>query len=192
MSAASKFAPLPDGKFSVILAYPPWRFEVWSAKGEGKSPQRHYCCLSIETIAALPVAAVAERDSALFLWATWPTMPQAFALIDAWGFEYSGLGWEWCKYNGATNRYAFGGGLGGTRKNVEPCLLARRGRPKRLANSVRDLLFAKRREHSRKADKQYERCQALYAGPYLEILARQAWPGWTAWGNQVGKFGGGA
>jgi N6-adenosine-specific RNA methylase IME4 len=182
------FAPLPAGKFGVILADPPWRFVTWSAKGEGKSPQRHYGCLPVDAIAALPVASIAARDCALFLWATWPTMPQAFALIDAWGFEYSGLGWEWCKYNGATDRYAFGGGLGGTRKNVEPCLLARRGRPKRLANGVRDLLFAKRREHSRKPDEQYERCQALYAGPYLELFARQAWPGWAAWGNQKDKF----
>jgi N6-adenosine-specific RNA methylase IME4 len=67
-------------------------------------------------------------------------------------------------------------------------LLATRGRPKRLANGVRDLLFAKRCKHSQKPDEQYERVEALYAGPYLELFAHQAWPGWTAWGNQVGRF----
>jgi hypothetical protein len=67
-------------------------------------------------------------------------------------------------------------------------LLATRGRPKRLANGVRDLLFAKRRAHRQKPDEQYERCQALYAEPYLKLFARQAWPGWTAWGNQTDKF----
>jgi N6-adenosine-specific RNA methylase IME4 len=189
------FAPLPEGKFGVILADPPWRFVTYSAKGEGKSPQRHYACLPLDRLAALPVASCAARDCALFLWATWPTIRDAFDLIDAWDFNYKGLAWEWCKWNAVTDRYAFGGGYG-TRKNVEPCLLAMRGAPKRRqdrigANAVRDVLFARRREHSRKPDEQYTRIETLYAGPYLELFGRQAWTGWTAWGNQTDKFGGG-
>lgn len=34
----SDFAPLPEGKFGVILADPPWRFVACSAKGESKLP----------------------------------------------------------------------------------------------------------------------------------------------------------
>ena len=29
---------------------------------------------------------------------------------------------------------------------------------------------------------------AAVAGPYLELFARQTRPGWTCWGNEVGKF----
>ena len=63
-----------------------------------------------------------------------------------------------------------------------------RGKPKRLDMGVRELIMTPRREHSRKPDEQYERIQRLVAGPYLELFARQAWPGWDAWGNEVGKF----
>ena len=31
--------------------------------------------------------------------------------------------------------------------------------------------------------------EALYAGPYAELFARQRRPGWDAWGNEVDKFG---
>ena len=30
--------------------------------------------------------------------------------------------------------------------------------------------------------------EAIGAGPYLELFARQTRPGWTAWGNQADKF----
>lgn len=181
------YEPLPNVKAGVILADPNWTFKTYSAKGEGKSPQRHYQCASVEEICALPVDSIAARHSVLFLWATWPTLPQAFKVMDAWGFRYSGLAWEWIKRNPVTGKYSFGGGYG-TRKNLEPCLLGRRGNPARKSASVRDFLYAPRREHSRKPDEQYERIESLFDGPYVELFARQERPGWTAWGDQVDKF----
>jgi N6-adenosine-specific RNA methylase IME4 len=143
--------------------------------------------MSIDDICALPVADVIAKDAVLFMWATWPTIFQAHRVIDAWGFTYSGLAWEWIKRNPVTGKYAFGCGYG-TRKNVEPCLLARRGKPVLKDRSVRDFLFAPRREHSRKPDEQYDRIQRMFDGPYLEMFARQAWPNWASWGNQTDKF----
>lgn len=178
---------LPQGQFGAILADPPWLFKTRSEKGEGKSAQRHYGCMSIDDICKMPVASLAAKDCALFMWCTWPTIFSAERVANAWGFKYSGLAWEWIKYNPTTKKYAFGGGYG-TRKNVEPCLLFRRGAPKILSRSERDILFAPRREHSRKPDEQYGRIERLVAGPYLELFARQAWPGWAAWGNQTDKF----
>lgn len=178
---------LPSGKFGVILADPPWRFKTYSRKGEGKSPQQHYECMSIEDICSLPVQEIASDNCALFVWCTWPLIFEAKKVIEMWGFNYSGLAWEWIKYNPETKKYAFGPGYG-TRKNLEPCLLARKGSPKILSRSERDFIFAKRREHSRKPDEQYERIQRMYSGPYLEMFARQSFPGWTCWGNQTSKF----
>lgn len=175
-------------KYGVILADPPWLFRTFSAKGEGKSPQRHYRCMSIDDIKALPVPGIAADDCALFLWATWPTIFQAESVINAWGFRYSGLAWEWIKQNPVTGKYSFGGGYG-TRKNLEPCLLARRGSPKVKSRSIRDFIIAPRREHSRKPDEQYERIEAMYDGPYLEMFARQSWRGWDQWGDEVEKYG---
>jgi len=177
----------PVLKYGVILADPPWSFENWSKKGEKKNPNQHYSCMSIDDICKIPVTFAAADDCALFIWCTWPTIFQAEKVINAWGFTYKGLAWEWIKYNDETGKYSFGGGYG-TRKNLEPCLLATRGSPKRKSASVRDFIMAKRREHSRKPDQQYSNIEALFDGPYLEMFARQSWEGWDVWGNETNKF----
>lgn len=174
-------------RYAVVLADPPWRFVTYSRKGEGKSPQRHYACRSLADICALPVVDIAEPDAVLLIWCTWPTIFMAERVIEAWGFKYSGLAWEWIKRNPVTGKFAFGSGYG-TRKNLEPCLLARRGKPKLHSRSERDFLFARRREHSRKPDEQYARIERMYRGRKVELFARQRWPGWDALGDEVGRF----
>jgi N6-adenosine-specific RNA methylase IME4 len=174
-------------KHSVILIDPPWHFKTRSPKGAGRSARQHYDTMTLDEIKALPVADYAADDCALFMWVTWPMIFEAKAVLEAWGFTYSGLAWEWIKYNDRTGKWAIGLGYG-TRKNVEPCILARRGRPKRLDNRVRDILYGPAREHSRKPDVQYDRIERLYAGPYLEMFARQRWPGWNQWGDQADMF----
>ena len=75
-----------------------------------------------------------------------------------------------------------------SRKESEICLLATRGKPKRVNADVRQVIQAKRRQHSRKPDEIYSRVERLVAGPYLEMFARQRWPGWDAYGDQVDQF----
>ena len=174
-------------KYGAILIDPPWEHVTWSEKGQSRSPSQHYDTMSVEEICGLPISDYAADDCALFLWVRWPQIFDAKLVLDAWGFEYSGLAWEWIKYNEDSCKFSFGGGYG-TRKNAEPCLLARKGNPKRLDNRVRDFLVDRRREHSRKPDAQYERVERLFKGPYLEMFARQRWPGWDVWGNEVDKF----
>jgi N6-adenosine-specific RNA methylase IME4 len=72
-----------------------------------------------------------------------------------------------------------------TRANPEVCLLATRGKPKRLSAAVRKLIVAPRREHSRKPDELHERIEALVGGPYLEMFARFPRPGWDSCGLEA-------
>ena len=55
--------------------------------------------MSIEDLCALPVADLAAPDSALFLWATFPQLPEALRLIEAWGFTYKSVAFVWLKKN---------------------------------------------------------------------------------------------
>lgn len=71
-------------KYSVILADPPWQYKVYSKKGLGRSAESHYPTMNIEDIKALPVADIAEKDCALFLWVTFPCLLEGF---DVWGNE---------------------------------------------------------------------------------------------------------
>lgn len=171
-------------KAGVILADPPWRFRTWAETNDAKSARAHYDLMDTDKICGLPIAACAADDCALFIWATWPTIFHTQQVIDAWGFRFSGLAWEWFKENPTTGKAAFGLGYG-TRKNLEPCLLAIRGKPTLISRSERDFLVAPRREHSKKPDEQYERIEAMYGGPNLELFGRRSRPGWMVWGNEV-------
>ena len=74
------------GKYNVIYADPPWRY---AQKGLQGAAERHYPTMGIEELCALPVAELAAPDSVLFLWATFPQLPEALRLIKAWGFQYT-------------------------------------------------------------------------------------------------------
>lgn len=206
------FADMP--RFGAILADCPWRFSTWSAKGRDRcpdgplprakqrenNPARHYQTMTLQDIKALPVSQIAADDCVLLLWAVDPMIPQALEVGAAWGFTYKTVAFYWAKLRreGSTRHllhdepahklFPMGTGYW-TRPNPEQCLLFTRGKPKRISAAVRKLIIAPRREHSRKPDEQYERIEALVAGPYLELFARQTRPGWAAWGNETAKFG---
>lgn len=181
---------LPKGHFSAILADPPWSFEVWSdsdkAHGAAKA---HYQTMTMREIARLPIEDLAAPNCALFMWACWPSINDALKIIDAWGFNYKTCAFSWLKadpYRLFADEPTVYMGLGyWTRANTEPCLLATRGKPKRIANDVRQGVIAPRREHSRKPDEIHERIERLVTGPYLELFARRPRDGWTVWGNEV-------
>lgn len=199
--------------YGAILADPPWQFETRSEKGAGRSPQgqsraaqrrnqaeNHYRTMPLAELKALPVGALAARDAVLFLWCVDPLLPQAIELGRAWGFEYKTVAFVWAKLRSEGSErgklheepwaklFPLGTGYW-TRANPELCLLFTRSAPKRRSASVRKLLIAPRREHSRKPDEARTRIERLVEGPYLELFAREAAPGWDAWGDEVGKFG---
>lgn len=186
------FGDLKRGHYGAILADPPWRFEVWSGKGKARSADNHYDTMAADDIAALSIESIAADDCALFLWSCWPTLHDAFRLIETWGFTYKTCAFSWMKADPyrlfADDKTPFAGMGYWTRANTEPCLLATRGKPKRLNADVRQGIIAPRREHSRKPDGIHERIERLVAGPYVELFARQKRPGWDVWGNQTDKF----
>jgi N6-adenosine-specific RNA methylase IME4 len=86
---------LPDKRYGVILADPPWRFEPYSrVTGMDRAADNHYPTSPLDEIKALSVKGIAATDSVLFLWATVPMLPQALDVMAAWGFAYkSSLAW---------------------------------------------------------------------------------------------------
>jgi N6-adenosine-specific RNA methylase IME4 len=183
----SPFAGLPKHHFATMLVDAPYHFGTYSKKGQGRSPSQHYSDMTIDELAKLPVADLAAPDCWLFNWIPDPHIEAGLALMKAWGFSISGKAHTWAKQNPSGTGWHFGMGFT-TRKNTESCWLGRRGKPKILAHDVRELIIAPRREHSRKPDEIYGGIERMCAGPYLEMFARQQWPGWSAWGDQVDRF----
>lgn len=178
----------PHGGFGLVMADPPWSFRTFSDKGLDRSADRHYACMDLDDIRTLPVREVAGRDCLLWLWATSPMLPQALDVMAAWGFSFRTAGW-WTK-RGASGRLSFGTGYL-LRCAGEPFLLGVRGAPRVRSRSVRSVVEAPRREHSRKPDEAYEAAVALAGDvPRLDLFARERRPGWIAWGDQAGLFDG--
>jgi N6-adenosine-specific RNA methylase IME4 len=173
------------GRFGVILADPPWRYVVWSNKGKGRSAESHYPTMSLDEICALPVKEIAAPDSALFLWVTFPNLPDAFRVMQAWGFRYKTVAFVWVKRNRKSAGWFWGLGYW-TRANAEICLLATKGHPKRQSRRVHQVIDTPVEEHSKKPDTTRQRIVELMGDvPRIELFARQKCPGWYAWGNEV-------
>ena len=174
-------------KYNVIYADPPWTFKTFSDKGKDRSPENHYNVMSLKDICNLPISKIANDNSVLLMWVVDPLLDKAFEVINAWGFKYKTVGFTWAK----TNRKSMGffTGLGyWTRGNPEMCLLATKGKPKRISKSVPQLVVEQRREHSRKPDIMYNHIENLLEGPYIELFARTQRNGWDSWGNKTDKF----
>lgn len=169
------------------MADPPWSFRSYSGFKTPTTGADHYKTISTADLAALPVESVAARNCALFMWVIDSHIDQAIALGQAWGFKLKTRAFTWVKTTRDGAGYRIGMGYW-TRKQTEICLLFTRGKPPRLDKGVREIIEAPIREHSRKPDEVYARVERLVAGPYLELFARQSWPGWSGWGNQADRF----
>lgn len=141
--------------------------------------------MSIDELCALPVETLAEKDCLLFLWATFPQLPEALRLIKAWGFSFKTVAFVWLKLNRKSLTWFYGLGYW-TRGNAEICLLAKRGHPKRYSKSVHQFIISPVEEHSKKPDITREKIIELAGDlPRAELFARQKIPGWDVWGNEV-------
>jgi MT-A70 len=112
-SIAQQSLEFPKGPYRVIVIDPPWRYD--SREGRGPYPD-----MDIDEIQALPVAALAHAHCVLWLWTTNAFVREAFACLEAWGFEQKTI-LTWIKDRAGTGHWLRG--------KTEHCILAVRGRP---------------------------------------------------------------
>lgn len=190
-------APAPAGArgqrdtgYRTIVADPPWPIR-WVPGCGGRRRNKvalPYDTMSLEAIAALPVAALAADDAALFLWvpAKFNREGAGVAIARAWGFEPSSeIVWDKIGY-----------GLGDfPRMGHELLLVCRRGRVKFATNGVHSVQRWPRayngnggRIHSAKPDAALDLIERALPGdtwqPRLELFARRARFGWDYAGDQ--------
>lgn len=195
--ATGWFGQPAGAAFGLMSIDPPWPWETWGEIQEhgDRRAEKHYDTMSLQAIAALPVAELAARDCAVGLWATGPHLPSAIGLLETWKLRYSGMLFVWIKTRRRHDRpfmnpaFDLHMGLGHTtRKNAEFCLLGVRGKPRRLAADVPEVIVAPVREHSRKPDEAYDRMRRLYGGDAVELFAREPRDGWACWSNEIDRF----
>ena len=136
-------------KYSIIYADPPWRYERNGVQG---AAEKHYPTMSIDELCRLPVSELSEKDSILFLWATFPQLREALRVIKAWGFEYKTVAFVWDKMVHNPGRY--------TLSQTEFVLAFKKGKfpTPRGARNIRQLLSVHRGKHSEKLSMPKEHC----------------------------------
>ena len=128
------------------------------------------------------------QGCALFMWATFPTIPDALRVMEAWGFTYKTAAFVWIKeYKSGGNFYGMGAY---TRANAEVCLLGVTPgfKAKELvkSHSVHQVIESPIQAHSVKPDEARRRIVELLGDvPRIELFARQHVPGWDAWGDEL-------
>jgi N6-adenosine-specific RNA methylase IME4 len=165
------------GKYSLILADPPWDDEFGTSN---RSIENHYPTMKFEDILGLPVSEIAHDQAMLFLWATPSMIEMALMTVKAWGFNYR-TQMIWVKPSIGLGKYV--------RQKHEIMLICRRGgHPAPEAENLsQSVIEAPRGEHSEKPEIFHEIIERMYpAAEKIELFRRgQPRKGWTAWGNQT-------
>ena len=170
--------------YSIIYADPPWNYRD-KAKAGRRGASYKYKVMNLRDIINLPIRNISADDSVLFLWSTMPMLPSALRVIESWGFIYKTAAFTWVKKNKKANTWFWGMG-NWTRSNPEICLLAIKGKPKRMNASVHSIIDRPILSHSEKPpevrDKIVQLCGDL---PRIELFARDITSGWDVWGDEV-------
>ena len=186
-------------KHQVILADPPWSYSNKRSSrsdggkrrlGIGVADRYSRGVMSVDELSSLPVGDVAADNAYLFLWSTWPMLPDALSVMGRWGFRYVSLAFVWVKTT--KNGHWFYGPGRYVPSNSEPCLLGVRGKPITSNTGWKPSQVVAephpRRHgkiiHSRKPESVQERIEN-WCGPGLELFATQVRSGWTTLGFDV-------
>lgn len=195
-------------KYNVIYADCPWDYDnkktgrALDGTGANMAAGDKYKTITLEDLCNMPIKQITQKDCILFLWAVVPMMPEAFKVLDAWGFTYKTM---------LTWRKVMSQGLGfWFRGQCEHLLVATKGAPKAFRQQVcnyyeseyeltDDQVYQhKVGNHSQKPD--YFRqliskaVQVSFEEPKkLELFARSRpgffpdyeYEGWDVYGNEV-------
>ena len=192
------FAELPNKKYDVIYADPPWdyngklQFDKSSTSKEKIDFSRNifvssadfkYPTVKTEELKTLPVVNIANDNCLLFMWSTNPHLSQAIALGQAWGFEYRTVVFIWNKMIHNPGKY--------TLSNCEMCLLFKRGKiptPRGVRN-IQQLVSIPRGKHSEKPHQIRKNIELMFPTQQkIELFARHESEGWDIWGLDAHKM----
>jgi len=194
-SMPNLYPSLPNKKFDIIYADPPWHYNGKlqfdrSSKGANQinlsknifisSAEFKYPTLKTTQMMNLPVQNITKDNCLLFMWTTSPHLTQAIELAQAWGFEYRTVAFVWDKMAHNPGQY--------TLSNCELCLVFKCGKiPKpRGARNIQQLIRSPRRAHSVKPDEVRHAIKKMFpTQKRIELFARSVTKGWTSWGLEV-------
>lgn len=171
---------LPNKKYQVIYADPPWKYDKDEAYF-GQDVERHYPVMDKEQLCNLTIGELADKNCVLYMWTTAPKLNWVFDIIKAWGFDYKTcLIWDKVKHN-----MGFYASI-----RHEILIIAGKGSSApddaKAANQTDSVYVEERTEHSKKPEYYYEMIEKHHPEKKkrIELFARQKRNGWDSWGNE--------
>ena len=189
------FPELPNKKYQVIYADPPWdyggklQYDKSTIKGENigfekdifiSSASFKYPTLKLKELMTLEVNKIADKDCLLFMWTTGPQMANSIKLGEAWGFEYKTVAFVWDKMVHNPGRY--------TLSQTEFVLAFKKGKfpLPRGARNIRQLVCVHRGKHSEKPTEVIEGITKMFPSQAkIELFARKNYNNWDNWGLEI-------
>lgn len=184
---------LKKNHYRTIVIDPPWN--------QGKTGRRKvrpnqdtildYPTMTKDELLALPIDQWTQDESFLWLWATnskdkktgEPILKMAFDLLEGWGFTFYTL----ITWNKKTGPCPFGP----YQIITEHILFGYKGKTQFTRDTMGKLqtCFTETPTiHSAKPDSFYRAVAQYFAGPRLDVFARQIRDGFDGWGNEYGKL----
>ncbi|MCI6663418.1 MAG: MT-A70 family methyltransferase [Spirochaetia bacterium] len=189
------YPALPNKKYSVIYADPPWdyggkmQYDKSSIKTINTGFEKNvfisaanfkYPTVKLNDLKMLDVQSITEDDCILFMWTTGPQMSNSIELGEAWGFEYKTVAFVWDKQVHNPGRY--------TLSQTEFVLAFKKGKfpTPRGARNVRQLVSVHRGEHSEKPEIVIDGITKMFPEQNkIELFARRNYFGWDNWGLEI-------
>lgn len=189
------YPKLPDKKYSIIYADPPWdyggkmQYDKSSIKTENVGFEKNifisaanfkYPTVKLKDLKRLDVNSIAADDCLLFMWTTGPHLANSIELGEAWGFEYKTMAFVWDKMIHNPGRY--------TLSQTEFVLVFKKGRipSPRGARNIRQMIAVKRGKHSQKPLQVIAGITKMFPDvEKIELFARNNYNGWDNWGLEI-------
>lgn len=169
----AKVVPLPEDKFEVIYADPPWQYDN---SGFDQNAASIYPTMSLEAIKNMNIENLCDENTVLFLWATSPLLPGALEVMAAWGFTYR-ASMVWIKDRAP--------GMGWWVNTKHELLLIGSKNTNHPLKKFDSIINAPVTNHSHKPEIVYSMIEEMYFGKKIELFARNARQGWEVWGNGI-------
>lgn len=189
------YPTLPNKKYQVIYADPPWdyggklQYDKTTIKDENvgfekdifiSSANFKYPTVKLKQLKELDVNSISADDCILFMWTTGPQMANSIELGEAWGFEYKTMAFVWDKKIHNPGRY--------TLSQTEFVLAFKKGKfpQPRGARNIRQLISVARGEHSQKPLAVIDGITKMFPEQEkIELFARNNYNGWDVWGLDI-------
>ena len=185
-----KMIEFPKKKYKIIYADPPWSYNSTSKNGTSRGvAEKYYNTMSLKEIKELPINNLADDNSLLFMWITFPHLHEMNDILNSWGFKFKTVAFNWIKVYKHSRKPILACGYW-TRSNGEICILATKGKdyPRRISAGISQIVISEQKKHSEKPDEVRKRIVDLVGDlPRIELFSRSKREGWDAWGDQVPK-----